>query len=261
MEIPGTDIRIKELDLEILAPLTSKFEDPEYAGGSKFVFIGKPNTGKSSAIKALLYSKRHIFPVGVAMNGSEEINHMYCEFMPSTFVFNTYDEEKIEEILKRQTVAKKHLPNPWAVLILDDCTDDPKVFNRKIQRSIWKRGRHMSLMYIVSLQYSMDIKPDIRTAIDGTFIFREPLLKNRRSMYENFASIIPSFDMFCMLMDQLTGDYQCLYIHNNTTSNNWEECVYYFKADIAPKSWKLGCPEYWQFHEDRYNRDYVDPVM
>ena len=62
-------------------------------------------------------------------------------------------------------------------------------------------------MYILSLQYAMDVKPVIRTNVDGIFILREPLLKNRKSLYENYASVVPDFTTFCELMDNLTDDY------------------------------------------------------
>lgn len=253
-------IKIKELDPEIIPPYTTKFEDPSYNGGCKLVVIGKPGTGKSTLIKALLYSKKHIFPVGMAMSGSEDSNHAYKGMMPSTFVFNEYNEDKIKDFVKRQKIAKKHLSNPWAVMILDDCTDDPKIFNKSLQHALYKKGRHWSMMYILSLQYAMDVKPVIRTNVDGVFILREPLLKNRKSLYENYASIIPDFSTFCTLMDNLTDDFSCMYIHGTTTTNEWQECVYYWKAPQIRDDWKLGSPEYWAFHEQRYNPEYTDPI-
>ena len=54
-------MRIKELDPDIIPPVTKRFRDPNYNGGSKIVVVGKPGTGKSTLIKALLYSKKHIF--------------------------------------------------------------------------------------------------------------------------------------------------------------------------------------------------------
>ena len=81
-------------------------------------------------------------------------------------------------------------------LILDDCTDDPRVFNKPLQQALYKKGRHWKMMYILSLQYAMDVKPVIRTNVDGIFILREPLLKNRESLYKNYASIIPDFGTF-----------------------------------------------------------------
>jgi len=218
------------------------------------------NTGKSTLIKALLYAKKHIFPVGIAMNGTEDTNHLYKSFMPSTFVYNEYREDKIEDLVKRQKLSMQHLPNPWAVLIIDDCTEDPTIFNKPVQVGLYKKGRHWSLMYILALQYAMDIRPNIRTSIDGVFILREPLLKNRKTLYENYASVIPDFEMFCNLMDQLTDNYSAMYIHNFTTSNVWQDCVFWYKAKPPPDEWKFGCPEYWEFHESRYNEEYVEPV-
>jgi len=251
-------IYIRELDPDIIPPRTSKFQDKNYNGGSKIVVVGKPGTGKSTLIKALLYAKKHIFPVGIAMSGSEDSNHNYKQFIPSSFVFNDYNENKIVEFINRQKIAHNHLENPWAVMILDDCTDDPTIFNKPLQQALYKKGRHWKMMYILSLQYAMDVKPVIRTNVDGIFILREPLLKNREALYKNYASIIPDFNTFCDLMDNLTEDYCALYIHGATNTNTWQECVYYWKAPQISPDWKFGCPEYWKFHEDRYNFNYKD---
>jgi len=255
-------VEIKELDPEIIPPLSSKaLNDPEYNGGSKIVVVGKPGTGKSSLIKGLLYSKKHIFPIGMAMSGSEDTNHAFAEIMPSTFVYNDYDEEKIKDFIKRQKLARQHLPNPWGVIILDDCTDDPRVFNKPLQNALYKKGRHWKMLYLLSLQYAMDVKPQIRTNIDGIFILREPIESNREKLYRNFASIIPTYELFCDLMNQLTEDYHAIYIHNATRSNNWKDCVFYWKAKLPPHGWKFGCPEYWDFHHQRYNTEYRDPIV
>jgi hypothetical protein len=146
-------------------------------------------------------------------------------------------------------------------MILDDCTDDPRIFNKPLQQALYKKGRHWKMLYILSLQYAMDVKPVIRTNVDGIFILREPLLKNRESLYKNYASIIPDFQTFCDLMDQLTNDYCALYIHGATHTNTWQECVFYWKAPMTPKDWKFGCQEYWDFHHARFNENYKDEIV
>jgi GTPase SAR1 family protein len=250
-------VKIKELNVDIIPPITKRMNEPDY-GGSKIVVIGKPGTGKTTLIASLLYAKKHIVPVGIVMSGSEDSNGFYRKIFPSTFVFNDYDEDKLKDFIKRQKIAKQHVQVPWAVCLLDDCTDDPRIFNNPLQQGMYKRGRHWKMWYILSLQYAMDVKPVIRTNVDGIFILREPILKNRKSLWENYASIIPDFNTFCELMDKLTDDYHAIYIHNTGNTNEWTDCVYYYKAPIVPKSFKFGCKDFWKFHDQRYNSKYVD---
>ena len=253
---PSKTIHVKELNLDIIPPCTARANEPEY-GGSKIVVVGKPGTGKSTLIASLLYVKKHIIPCGMVMSGSEDSNGFYSKIFPKSFVFHNYDEEQLKQFVKRQKIAKRHLPNPWAVVLCDDCTDSNKIFNSKIQQGLFKRGRHWKMLYILSLQYAMDVKPSIRTNVDGVFILREPILKNRKSLFENYASVIGDFNIFCQLMDQLTNDYCSLYIHQAAHTNDWRDCVFYYKADLVPKNFKFGCKDYWKFHHKRFNPRFV----
>jgi len=244
--------RIRELDPDMIAPSTKNMDRPEQ-GGSKIVIIGKPGTGKTTLITSLLYEKSHVFPIGVAMSGTEDSNGHYSKIFPSSFVFNSLDKPVIEQFISRQKLAKQHLPNPWSVLLLDDCTDDPKLFNDPMFLGIFKNGRHWKMWFVLSLQYALDIKPAIRTNIDGTFILRETNLRNRKILHDNFAGVIPDFALFCDILDQLTDDYSAVYIHNATTSNKMEDCVFWYKAKPVPENFRLGCDDYWDFHDQRFD--------
>lgn len=219
------------------------------------------NTGKSTLIKSLLYSKKHIFPVAMAMSGTEDSNGFYSKFIPETFIFNNYDEEQIQKVINRQKIAKKHLENPWCAMILDDVTEDPAVFRRPLQQGLYKNGRHWKLWYILVLQYALDIRPAMRQNVDGVFILKTTTVQNRKVMYDNYASVIPDFDLFCRLLDYFTENYGCLYIHNTAQVNDWRENVYWYKAKPVPDNFKLGCDEFWDFHEQRKNPEYQDPFM
>lgn len=253
-------IKIKELNPDLIPPSSDNYKTTSQ-GGSKIVVIGKPGTGKTTLITALLHAKKHIFPVGMVVSGTEDSNGHYKKIFPDSFVYNKYDEDVLQNFIKRQKIARSHLENPWAVVLLDDCTDDTRVFSKPLQQGMYKNGRHWKMWYILSLQYGMDIKPVIRTNIDGVFILREPNLRNRRVLWENYASCIPDFKDFCDILDQLTDDYTALYINNATQSNNVEDCIFWYKAPVLEENWRFGCDEFWMHHDERFNEKYVPSVM
>ena len=235
-------LNISELNLEQILPNSENFEDRDQ-GGSKIVVIGKPGTGKTTLITDLLYHKKHIYPTALVVSGTEDSNGHYSKIFPSSFVHSKVSNDIIENFINRQKLAKQTLPNPWSILLLDDCTDDPKIFNDPLYQGIFKNGRHWKMLFILSLQYCMDVKPVIRTNVDGCFILRETNLKNRKSLWENYAGVIPDFAQFCEIMDQITDDYTALYINNTGKSNKIEDCVFYYKASFNGM-FKFGCNEY-----------------
>ena len=100
--------------------------------------------------------------------------------------------------------------------------------------------------------------PELRTCIDYVFILRQSILKDRRRVYENYAGIFPNFAMFCDVLDNLTEDYHCMVIKNRVTSSRIEDCVFWYKAGIHEKPFKVGTPGLWKYHYNNYNEDYAE---
>jgi GTPase SAR1 family protein len=248
---------INELDINTLKPEHSK----DYKNGCKLVIIGAPGTGKSTIIKSIIYAKKHILSVGQVFSGTEDSNGFFGEFFPESFIYSgldTSDMTPLDNFKKRQKIARQYIEptggHSWALQVIDDCTYDTSFLKKPIIKEYYKNGRHWAMLHILSLQYCLDIKPDIRVNINGVFILRESRIDIRKKLYENYGGCIPTFDMFCQIMDALTSDYTALYINNMSTSNKIEDNVFYYKADPSkiPKDWKFGCKEFWQFHNERY---------
>jgi hypothetical protein len=253
-------VHIQELDPNLIPPTLESFMDPKHTG-SKIAVIGKPGTGKSRIIKSILYEKSEIFPCAQVFSGTEDSNHAYAGFIPSTFVFNGFSQSVYVDFIKRQKLAKTYLDNPWAAEIWDDITEDERIFNLPVVKGTYKNGRHWKILHILSLQYALDVKPVIRTNIDGTFILRETIKRNRKVLFENYSSVFDDYGDFCDVLDAVTNDFTALYIHNRTQSNSFEDCVFWYKArDDIPDNFRLGAKEMWMFHQERYNPSYVDPI-
>jgi hypothetical protein len=125
--------------------------------------------------------------------------------------------------------------DPRAFLILDDCLYDAKSWiNEDSTRYVFMNGRHVDLSTMITMQYPLGITPNLRTNVDFVFILRENILGNRRRIYENYAGMFPTFEMFCTFMDQCTENYECLVICNNVASNRLEDQVFWYKAADHP---------------------------
>jgi ABC-type phosphate/phosphonate transport system ATPase subunit len=236
---------IHELDLDDIYPNEESIKNKIF-GGVKYVIIGKPGSGKSFLIKNLLYCKSHLIPVGLVISGSEETNKFYSKMIPEKFIHNEYNENILERFIERQKYAKQYIKNPWCAFIMDDCMEDSSIFKTTLMKKFFKNGRHWDMMAIFSSHYVYDLPATIRSNVDGVFIFREPNIVNREKLYKNFAGIIPSFQLFQKLMNSITQDYTALFINNMSQSNNWQDCVFFYKAE-KHNSFRFGCPEYQNF--------------
>ena len=89
---------------------TRKFDlrefDPSVVGNNRIcLFIGPRGTGKSTAMKAMLYEKRGI-PSGVCMSETEESNKFWQQCIPTSYIYPEYDPEAVRLLIKRQ--RQKH---------------------------------------------------------------------------------------------------------------------------------------------------------
>ena len=112
-------------------------------------------------------------------------------------------------------------------------------------------------MFIITMQYALGIPPNLRTNIDYVFILRENINSNRKRLYEQYAGMFPSLEVFNQVMDQCTENYECLVINNNAKSNSLCDQVFWYKAETHD-DFKICHPLFWKYHEDNYSPDSDD---
>ena len=144
---------------------------------------------------------------------------------------------------------------------MDDVITD-KIAKNPEMESLFKRGsRHWNQLVFVGTQFAYDLPPKVRTSVSFAVIFATTNNDSREKLYKNFGGgIFSNKDEFNKVLDACTGDYKCMVIDMQSTSNKLEDRVFYSKSPQPPESWKFGCAEYHRWAEKRYNTNYVDPI-
>lgn len=240
------------------------------------VVIGKKDTGKSFLVKDILFNTQAAFPVGTVISGTEVANEFFQHMVPSKLIHDKYKPDIVMNTIKRQLAVKTHRNqdknrsggnsnvDPRAFLILDDCLYDSTWIREESTRYVFMNGRHIDLMTIITMQYPLGITPNLRTNVDFIFILRETMINNRKRIYDNYAGMFPTFEMFCQFMDQCTEDYNCLVICNGVSSNKLEDQVFWYKASDHPP-FKLCDDSLWvdnkPFSSAMLAQDEFDPMQ
>jgi len=238
---------------------------PGESSGPVIVLIGRRNTGKSFLIRDILYHHQDI-PLGTVISGSEDADPFYQTMIPRVCIHFDYDSSIIGQHLKRQKAVLKVIHKQIeqygrtnidgrTFCILDDCLHASANWKRDpLMRNLFMNGRHWKIMLIIAMQYSLGIGPNLRTNIDYTFILREGYKSNRKRIWENYASMFPTFESFNQVMDQCTEDWECLVVYNNSKSNKLSDQIFYYKAE-KHDDFKLCAKQVWDDPRNHYSSD------
>lgn len=246
-------LKIRQFNPEILEQRRSMGSPPT------IVIIGKRGTGKSILIKDLIFFLRGI-GIFVCMSGTEEGNEFYKSILHPLCIHGSYNKGVVTGLIKNQKKKLKQLnaqgidplTKPQAAasitngLLLDDLGYDKKVMKENDIRQIFMNGRHWKICFIVSLQYMMDISPDLRTNIDFVFVLRDNIKSNQERLWKYFFGCFQKFSQFQQAFTTCTDDYHCLVLDNTTKSTKLEDNVFWYKAKLD-RRYKIGTPEMWKY--------------
>lgn len=227
-----------------------RFDPSRIANDKVCVVIGKRGTGKSTLVTDLLWHKRNI-PAGVVMSATEEGNHYYKQFIPDLFIYGDYNKETIEKVIERQKKLISQNKDIPTFILLDDCMYNKAFMKDSCIRQCFMNGRHWKIFFVLTMQYCMDLSPDLRANVDYVFILRENVIQNRERLWKSFFGVFPSFELFNQVMNACTENYECLVLDNTSKSNKLEDCVFYYKAPIR-KGFRIGSEAMWKYHQKNY---------
>lgn len=231
-----------------------RFDPSTIPDNSVCLFIGRRGSGKSTALKDILYYKRNI-PSGIVFSATEEANNFFSACIPKSFIYTKFEPDKLEKLIKRQKALYKEGKKTPTFVILDDLMYDNKAIkNCEAIRELFMNGRHYGILTMVTMQYALDITPALRGNTDFVFCAREPIHKTREKLFEHFFGMFRDKNQFEQVFEQCTGNYEQLVCNNKAVSNDIEDCVFWWKARER-QPFRVGSKAFWTYHLINYDPD------
>jgi hypothetical protein len=256
---------IKEVGFGATKLPIKRFNISEMVDHCTIAMIAKRATGKSFLTREIMFQKRKI-AAAIAISRTEKLNSFYSEFIPDSYIYSEYSPDILTRIYERQLQMKednerrkkdgKKIKDDSIMLIMDDCMSskgtwlkDPNI------TELFFNGRHHHISFILTMQYSVGIPPEMRSNFDYIFLLAEDFLSNRKRLYDHYASMFPTFDIFQQVFSDITEDYGVMVINNRVHSKNITDKVFWYKAKTVP-TFNVGCHKFRNFHEKTYDSNW-----
>jgi hypothetical protein len=245
-----------------------EFSLGEMCSNPSILMIAKRGSGKSWVTKAVLF-KFHKIPVGVIISPTEKDNPFFSEFFPDSYIYYKYESSIIKKILIRQKMMLKkarekrekgELVDPRAVVVMDDCLADKGSWARDPPiMDLLFNGRHRQITYILTMQYPLGIKPELRSNFDYVFLLAEDYISNMKKLYDHYAGMFPDFNSFREVFRQLTAEFGAMVIKNRGARANLFDKIAFYKApDLSDVEVEFGCKQFRRYHRKNYNEGWEE---
>ena len=256
--------------------LLKKFNPKNMVEYCTIAMIASRGSGKSYLTREILFHKRDI-PVASIISRTEKLNKFYGDFVPDIYIHETYEPQILSNIFIRQAKLSedndkrkkngKKLKDDRLILCMDDCLSSKgKWVKDENILELFFNGRHYHVSFILTMQYSIGIPPEMRSNFDYIFLLSEDIISNRKRLFDHYAGMFPSFDIFQQVFSEVTDNYGCLVINNRIQCKNLTDKVFWYKAKNIP-SFTLGSRKFKRYHKRYYDTEWnkrlplFDPSM
>lgn len=245
-----------------------KFKLSDIEDHAAICMIAARNSGKSVLVRAILENKKH-FPAGVIIAPTDKLSGFYNDFFPPSFIHYEYSSELLSKIFLRQTMiieknkerikqGKKPI-DTRLFLVMDDCLAQKGSWMKDQNiLELLQNGRHYHITFILTMQYALGITPELRSNFDYVFLLSEDFISNQKRLYEHFAGMFPSFEIFKRAFAKITENFGAMVINKRIKSTNITDKIYWYKADLAEisKKFVVGNGNFTKFNDKYYNKEW-----
>lgn len=219
-----------------------------------FAFFGMRGGGKTTMMREVIFHLRHHFTEVYVFSATEDSNETWSKHVPSTFIYNGFFPEKLDNIIKRQRKrieaynrSNGALPFPHTLIVAEDLMAEGKKYvNDPGVRTLHMNGRHLGFTLCETVQYLMDLPRGLRSNINMAFLMKENSAGNVQRIHDAWVSMVCDLGQFRDIMKEVTKDYGVLVIN---CDKDPDEAMTWYKAPGEGRgNFKVGGRAFWAFH-------------
>lgn len=241
-----------------------KFDIRSFPPCCTIIFFAPPGSGKTTLMEYFVYENRDRYIGLRAFAGTAASYKTWCDISHPLFVTDHYDAEEEQRHIDRQKNIEKQNPRGYkgnyVVNILDDVADNPTDLRSQQMLALFKNGsQHYAQLFMLGTQNCMDVPPPIRSAVSYVVIGKFLNPNEFEKLFKNFGGAVDNNrELFLQLLKSLDR-YEFLVLKFRDPDPNFENNIFWIKSRVLGK-WKMGCKEYREWGEKRYNKDYEEDI-
>lgn len=243
-----------------------KFDPMTIPPNAAVCIIASRGSGKSFLLREILYYYRNIPTCVIAP--TDRMNGFYNEFVPSSYIHYEYTPEVLSRVFKRQmdiieknkrrVKAGKKPVEDRIIFIMDDCLGSKNAWAKDANiLELMTNGRHYKVFFFLILQYCVSITPELRSNFDVIFLLGEDFISNQKRLYDHYAGMFPSFDIFKRVFTKVTSNFGVMVINNRKKGGEITDKVFWYRASDNLPKFLMGDKKYKEFHEQHYKPDWM----
>ena len=184
------------------------------------LFFARRNSGKTFLMKHLV----SVLARGRAINWIRVItptafNGEWAAIVGDDHVEPEFDEEWLDDLLRRQADLKARGVNNPGLLILDDCLGSAN-FSSSLFTRIAAAGRHYGVTVWASFQHYYKAPTVLRSNADYVFVLGRPNERAIRGLYEEFSPQgINTWQALAQYLEGATTNYGAAVIDNTRAAS------------------------------------------
>ena len=184
------------------------------------IVCGQRGTGKTLFLQNWLSENVH--HAHTAMHylvcGNPAVRDAWSGFIHPLFHYSLENglNQLVQIVDRQKKVLRMHRneqvpPNRQVVIVLDDVGSNRSIMHSRVMAYLATAGRHLCISVFITLQYLVQVPPEIRANIDLLCVMNTQNENMRKSIHREFVSSIP-WRQFLAKLEGATRDYGALMV-------------------------------------------------